>query len=289
VSVFVFVVAFHVAIPIIVLYSFVSCFSYSILYGGAKAHTASLARAFVNVFRAVKQLHVEYKAATTAHKINAAIKCITVVSGVTAAELVHRRLLRDVCLEMPTLMPNLIRAFHEACFPRSNATFLVPWTGTVSRVAGTGAPSLLAGTSAEHLKMLLYCHASVGSRVLQCSCNALPACFMHAGQYFTQCTSSTTPRAPTSVVFRAVNQLDCACQEFHFGMLCLHIFAVLKFVADECMLMAGGDEEDARPQLVRLRNDFVRCLHGTRWFLTRGWVPLTGRDGSGSCAEAERF
>ena len=70
--------------------------------------------------------------------------------------------------------------------------------------------------------------------------------------------------------------------------MCRHVFAVLKFVGDECLNFARGNVPYAGPALNRLKLEFVRCLMGTRWFLTRGWVPLTGRDDSTESAEPDR-
>ena len=89
-----------------------SCFvcglcSFSILYGGAKAHTASLARAFLNDFLAVKQLHAEHRAATHQNKRDAALTRVSLLTAGTAAENMHHSLLYHVCCDLPNLQQML--------------------------------------------------------------------------------------------------------------------------------------------------------------------------------------
>ena len=103
----------------------------------------------------------------------------------------------------------------------------------------------------------LYC-------VVFCCTGTYSVCRTSAG-------ATTAEPMPRLVTFVQGGGVHCTCADFKVGNICRHVFQVVKFVAAE----RSSDKSLTAVVIVRriASRLFEHLLH-TRWFMTRGFVPL---------------
>ena len=112
-----------------------------ILVGGSTPHRNTLARAFVNVFDAIRNLHAEYARVMNREAVGVLVDGIQCTGpyGATSVDVLTRQMLHGVCnrlLNHGCMSPVVLACLSTACFPKACKKYPTVWTGSVARTAG---------------------------------------------------------------------------------------------------------------------------------------------------------